>query len=73
MVRKGDPVQSPRPMKTIRSRPQSASVGRHEGRCKVVVGWKMHAAKRQDSYFGRLEELGVLCEGNFTTLLLRQM
>ena len=70
---KGEPVQSPRPMKTNRSRPESVSVRRHEGRCEVVVGWKMHAAKRQDSYFSRLEELGGLSEGNFTTLLLRQM
>ena len=30
-------------------------------------------AERRVSYFGRLEELRVLCEGNCTTLLLRQI
>ena len=40
---------------------------------KVVVHRKTHPAKGQDSYFRRLEELGVLGADNFTTLLLRQM
>jgi hypothetical protein len=57
----------------IRSTPiEMQSMSENDFECLASSG-KTHPAKGQDSYFRRLEELGVLGGDSFTTLLLRQM